>query len=280
MESVMKNFKRILLAAFSAFGISACVDNPTPVPDNEKTVELYPFYIFSQYMSLNNWENSVLDSLFPEMKYPLDALHSISYDYSSLSGMEDYYGGAIFLNNKKIIPVNYIQLNKQFLSQSLNNEGFYRIYSNMSLPQREKNNVFWEVFGYQNLNYSKFLTMSKKIEFLKLFPSDTLDIANGLELDYEGAENSELVVQIYFNSSLTASLVHADSAKNGGRLILRVPDTGKLALTPEQLQNLTGNRIYDLSLLHFTFEEDTLENGKRIGFFTSSLSSIPLFLKR
>ncbi|HYF02415.1 MAG TPA: hypothetical protein VEC36_03495 [Patescibacteria group bacterium] len=280
MEFVMKTFKRILLVALSILGTASCVDNPTPLVDNEKIVELQPFYIFGQFMSLNNWDNSVLDSLFPEMKYPLDALHSISLDYSSLSGVENYYGGAIFLHNKKTGQVGYVRLNQQFLSQGFNNDRFYRIFSNTTVPQHEKNNLFWEVFNYQNLNYSKLLTMSKKIEFLKLFPADTLDITNGLEFDYEGAENAELVVQINFNSGLTASLIHPDSAKYGGKLLLRVSDSGKLSLTPEQLQRIRGNGIYDISLLHFTFDEDTLANGKRSGYFTSSLSSIPLFLKR
>ena len=273
MEFLKKNFYIL----FFALIISSCVDNPNPLISTNTFTELYPTYLYN-----NGNGKSIIDSLFPELHHEIDALHNVGAMYSSINGIENVDGSAIFTDmNNKVISVERIQLNENYLYNDFDIDRPYRLYSNgFAIPKHEKNNLLWEVFTKQGIEYVKLLSMSKKIEFPDFAPFDTVDISNGLNFTYTGADSGEAIIELHFENELTYNLVDPDSSfSGGGRLLLRVPDNGKISISSDYLGSILSNRIFTLTLLHFKYEEDSFEIRK-IGYFTSYTTSIPLFLKR
>lgn len=270
----MDFFKKNFYVVVFALVISSCVDNPSIIPETGEKIALNPF-------SLQNYgEKQILDSLFPDMKQPLIALHNVSIHHSTFTDQKSNNLQAIFTNQDQM-PVNVerVSMNNIGLDNHFDEYRYRGFSSNFTIPNRERNNIFWEVLNYQGFEYAKLLSMSKKIEFPNYIPFDTVDISNGLNFPYSGADSGEIIVELNFENELTANLVDPDSSLSGGRFLTKVPDNGKIFISADYLATLKANRIYSLKLLHFTYHEDNFSIGK-VGYFTSYSSSIPLFLKR
>jgi hypothetical protein len=204
-------------------------------------------------------------------------VYDITERYTEYTGpVRSARAAACFADKDTLRDVSMVSVNSQTLDVA--GLGTYRL-EKAAIPGNSAPSLRWMVIGLGGASFSRTYEMGRPIDLVQFTFLDTMSVAKGTTLRYNGAYNSgDMTVSITPNQTLTARYVHPDSSTTASMTLFKVRDDGTLSFTPERLATLIPNRVYDLKLEHGSYQTSTFQSGV-VGHSTTATTIVSFLLK-